>query len=111
MTEEEERLARAEANDADWQARQSQDFDPARLEQACLDALALIEANPLIFMQMRAFHREVSHSGNPDAVQKSYSEMWLKSTDKAFAIAEKVKARVDARNSVPVADPSNPEEV
>lgn len=92
MTEAEERLARAQANDADWQARQSQGFDVERVKQASLDALALIDDNPLIFMQMRAFHREVSHSGNPDKQARIWSELWLKATDRALSKAMQIKA-------------------
>lgn len=96
MTEAEERLARAQANDADWDARQSQQFDPARAQQAALDALATIDANQAVFLQMRAFHREASHPGNPDAAQRAWSENWLLATDKALAIALKVRERVEA---------------
>ncbi|WP_427452158.1 hypothetical protein [Litorimonas sp. WD9-15] len=93
MSTSSERLRRALANDADWEARQSQEFDAARAAQAAIDVLALIEEHGVIFMQIRAFCREAAHPGNPNKLQRTVFGNWLKSTDRGLAIAQDIAAR------------------
>lgn len=97
MSTAQERNARADKANEEFERSQKDETTLPKIVQACEDALIDIQSPAVL--RVRAFIRTVSLESNPDPIMMSWAKTWLKSTDALIEQAQKAVAQKRLRDA------------